>query len=53
MIAIRSIGEVRDRTGAYGWGFGVFILFVGLAYFLVIAISMPQPDQTEEAEANS
>ncbi len=42
VIAIRFIGEVRDRTGAYDLGFGTFIVFVIAAHFLVVSISLPR-----------
>lgn len=49
VLAIRFIGEVRDRTGSYDYGFGVFIFFVVTAYFLVVAISKPEDDETGQA----
>ncbi len=41
VVAIRFIGEVRDRTGGYPIGFAAFIACVLCADFLVTSISMP------------
>ena len=47
VIAIRFLGEVRDRTGAYDVGFGAFIFLAVIAYFLVVEITIPKVDQAD------
>ena len=38
IVAVRFIGEVHDRTGAYTVGFGVFMLTVLLSFVLVMLV---------------
>lgn len=48
VVAIRFIGEVRDRTGSYDVGFGALILAVILAYFFVAMVSFSASEQSSE-----
>jgi sugar phosphate permease len=45
VVAIRFIGESRDRTGSYDLGFGILILVVILAYFVVAMIRFPNTER--------